>query len=199
MTKNILRIDASMRRNNSYSRQLSDLLVKHLQEKNDQVAVKVAVKTRDLSQPIPFINEDWINANFTEAAQRTAEQRAVLAQSDALISELKMADTLVVGIPIYNFNVPAAFKAWIDQVARVGITFKYGQQGPVGLLEGKKVYIIVTSGGTELGSEIDYASNYLRHVFAFIGITDLTFIDATTIARNEENILQASRAAIAAV
>ena len=114
MTQKILRIESSMRKNGSYSRTLGHRLVAQLKSQ-----MLSNVKERDLADGMPFVNEAWIEANFTNVAERTAEQRAVLSFSDALISELKNADTMVIGLPIYNFNVPAAFKAWIDQVARV--------------------------------------------------------------------------------
>jgi hypothetical protein len=94
------------------------------------------------------------------------------------VAELKAADTLVIGLPIYNFGVPAALKAWVDQVARAGVTFKYSEYGPKGLLEGKRAIVAVASGGTEAGSDIDFATGYIRHVLGFIGITDVEFVTA---------------------
>jgi len=137
------------------------------------------VVTRDLADtPLPQITEDWVNANFTPADDRTNAQKAVLAQSDALVAELEAADTVVIGLPIYNFGVPAALKAWIDLVARAGRTFKYTENGPVGLLEGKRAIVAVASGGTQAGSEIDFATPYVRHVLGFIGITEVEFVSA---------------------
>ena len=138
MTKQILRIDASMRKIGSFSRTLSDKLISQLRSQTPST-----VKVRDLADGVPFINEAWIESNFTDITKRTAEQRSVLSCSDALICELKSADTLVIGLPIYNFNVPAAFKAWIDQVARAKVTFRYGDNGPDGLLENKKAMSII--------------------------------------------------------
>jgi len=191
MTQNILRIDASMRKNGSYSRTLGHRLIAQLKSQTSS-----NVKERDLADGIPFINEAWINANFTGVAERTAEQRSVLSYSDALISELKNADTVVIGLPIYNFNVPAAFKAWIDQVARANVTFRYGDNGPEGLLEDKKAYVIISSGGTQLGSDIDYVSDYIDHVLGFIGIKDVTIIDSSGIGRNEEKVIADAHAII---
>ncbi|MGH1351698.1 MAG: FMN-dependent NADH-azoreductase [Methyloligellaceae bacterium] len=135
------------------------------------------------------MNEQWINANFTPGEKRTSEQRAILAQSDALVSELQEADEIVIALPVYNFSVPAAFKAWIDLVARVGLTFHYTENGPVGLLANKKAYVILTSGGTQMGSEIDFASGFARHVLGFIGIMDVTFIDGSGVGQNEQKVL----------
>lgn len=105
------------------------------------------------------------------------------------MDELDKADLIVIGLPVYNFSVPGAFKAWIDQVVRSKLTFRYTANGPVGLLKNKKAYIIVTSGGTKLGTELDFISDYIKHVMAFIGITDVTFIDSSALARNEQQTL----------
>ena len=101
-----------------------------------------------------------------------------MAESDALIAEVQAADVLVIGVPVYNFGVPAALKAWIDMIARARETFKYTENGPVGLLTNKKAYLVVASGGTEVGSAIDFATPYMKHVMGFIGITDVTVISA---------------------
>ena len=191
MTQKILRIDASMRKNGSYSRTLSTKLITQLKGQASS-----NVKERDLADGIPIINEAWIEANFTDVAERTAEQRSVLSFSDALISELTATDTLVIGLPIYNFSVPAAFKAWIDQVARAKVTFRYGENGPEGLLENKKAYVIITSGGTQLGSEVDFVSDYIHHVLGFIGIKDVTIIDSSGIGRNEKQVIADAHAII---
>ena len=173
-----------MRKNGSYSRALGDRLIAQLKSQSLST-----VKVRDLADGIPNIDETWIGANFTDIAERTAEQRSVLSCSDALISELKSADTLVIGLPIYNFNVPAAFKAWIDQIARAKITFRYGDNGPEGLLKDKKSYVILSSGGTQLGSNIDYVTEYMHHILGFIGIKDVTIIDSSGIGRNEAKVI----------
>lgn len=173
-----------MRKKGSYSRTLGNRLITQLKSKTPSI-----VKERDLADGIPFINEAWIEANFTDVAERTAEQRSVLSFSDALICELKNADTVVVGLPIYNFNVPAAFKAWIDQIARAKVTFRYGDNGPEGLLENKKAYVIISSGGTQLGSDLDYVSKYIHHILGFVGINDVTIIDSSGIGCNEEKVI----------
>ncbi len=184
MKKMILRIDSSMRKQGSISRLLTDNLIDCI-TKNE----KVHIKYRDLADGIPVINEQWINANFTPTEERTPEQRAALTQSDALIAELKEATDIVIGLPIYNFSVPAAFKAWIDLVARTHLTFRYTDNGPVGMLENKKAYVIITSGGTMMGSGIDFASKYTSHVLGFIGITDVQFINSSGLGLNEQEIL----------
>jgi len=102
----------------------------------------------------------------------------------------------VIGLPIYNFSFPAAFKAWIDQVARAKVTFRYGDNGPEGLLENKKAYVIISSGGTQLGSEVDFVTDYIHHVLAFIGIKDVTIIDSSGIGKNEEKVIADAHASI---
>ncbi|QJB70083.1 FMN-dependent NADH-azoreductase [Parasphingorhabdus halotolerans] len=169
-SNSILRIDASARKSGSSSRRLTDSVIEKLAPET--------VTIRDLTDGVSFVTEDWVNANFTDEADRTHAQKAELAYSDALVEELVAADTLVIGTPIYNFGVPAALKAWIDMIARARKTFHYTANGPEGLLTGKKAYVLVASGGTEMGSAIDFASGYLRHVLGFVGITDVTFIAA---------------------
>jgi FMN-dependent NADH-azoreductase len=186
MSKNILRIDASMRKTDSYSRDLLDKLIKQL---NGEKGINVKVTTRDLADGISLINEQWIAANFTAIDERNEDQHKSLIASDTLVDELNKAELIVIGLPIYNFGVPAAFKAWIDQVVRSKLTFQYTDTGPVGLLNNKKAYIIVASGGTKLGTELDFISDYVRHVLGFIGITDITFIDSSSVGLDESKVL----------
>lgn len=170
----VLRIDSSARMQNSVTRQLVDLLIEQL----DSQKFGIHVTTRDVARGLPFVSEEWVNANFTDPDKRSEQQRQALSLSDKLVEELMQADALVIGAPIYNFGIPAALKAWIDMIARVGRTFRYGENGPVGLLSGKKAYLIMASGGTPIGSGIDFATGYLRHALAFVGITDVEIIDA---------------------
>ncbi|MEM5581807.1 NAD(P)H-dependent oxidoreductase [Roseibium sp. AS2] len=170
----ILQVNASARKSGSVTRDLSDALVTGLLSKTPEAKVI----SRDVSQGLPFLDEDWVGATFTAPAERSADQRLKLALSDTLVRELKAADTIVIGMPIYNFSVPAALKAWIDLVARARETFQYTENGPVGLLQGKKAYVIVASGGTKVGSEIDFATTYLGHVLGFMGITDVKIVAA---------------------
>ncbi|WP_298963826.1 NAD(P)H-dependent oxidoreductase [uncultured Roseibium sp.] len=172
--KTILHIDASARVEGSVTRELTEVLVKNMLEKFKDAKVL----RRDVSQGLPFLEEAWVEANFTDEALRTSEQRMRLALSDTLVNELKLSDTIVIGSPIYNFSIPAALKAWIDLVARARETFRYTDNGPVGLLEGKKAIVVVASGGTKVGSEIDFATNYLKHVLGFLGIIDVEVVAA---------------------
>jgi len=194
--RHILRIDSSMRYNGSHSRRLTDQVIERLRAANPDVRVTV----RDLAETaVRFVDETWIGANFTASDDRTDDQKAALALSDRLIEELRAADTIVIGVPVYNFNIPAALKAWIDLVARARETFRYSEEGPVGLLEGKRAILVFTSGGTAEGSEVDFATPYLRFVLGFVGITDVETIDAGQLMFEETEKLEAARARIEAL
>lgn len=188
MTSTVLHIDSSARSENSVTRSLSAEITARLSPEH--------VIRRDLAAPLPLLDEAWVGANFTPADQRSDAQKALLAQSDALISELKQADTIVIGTPIYNFSVPSTLKAWIDLVARVGVTFRYTETGPIGLLEGKRAIIAVASGGTQAGSDIDFATTYLRHVLGFIGITDVALVAADQLSKDAEGSMARAKSAI---
>lgn len=194
MPTRILRLDASARRSASVTRELNDRIVARFQN-----AGPVEVTTRDLSDPLPLISEDWINANFTDPSERTPEQRETLALSDELVAELREADVLVIGLPVYNFSVPSTLKAWIDLVSRARETFVYSETGPRGLLEGKRAIVSVASGGTQMGSEIDFATGYLKHVLGFIGIDDVVFVAADQLMIDAEASRAAAEAAVEAL
>ena len=191
---NILRIDASARTENSVSRDLLDRIIARFDAAGD-----ATVTHRDLAHGVPLIDEDWVGANFTPADARNDAQKEKLAISDELVGEVKDADVLLIGLPIYNFSVPAAMKAWIDQIARAGVTFKYTEYGPKGLLEGKRAIVVVASGGTEMGSDIDFASGYLRHVLGFIGIEDVVFVPADRMMVDAEATLKSAHEAVEAL
>ncbi|QJF52646.1 FMN-dependent NADH-azoreductase [Roseobacter ponti] len=184
MTQKILHIDASARLNGSVSRQLSAEVVDRLGGD---------VTHRDLAEGIPQITEAWVSATFTPADQRTDDQRNALSFSDELVGEIMEADVLVIGTPVYNFAPPAALKAWIDQIARAGVTFRYTENGPVGLLEGKRAVIVLATGGTAIGSEIDFASGYLRHMMGFIGIHDVEIIAADRLMADADTALSSAK------
>lgn len=175
---NILNVQASASLESSVTRMLAKATIAHLAAGN--------VVTRNLSDGINLLDSDWVAANSTPAVERTDAQKNALTLSDTLIAELNDADTLIIGLPIYNFGVPAALKAWIDQIARVGITFSYSDNGPIGLLENKRAIILLASGGTKMGSDIDFASGYMKHILGFIGITDVTIIAADALMQDAE-------------
>ena len=170
----ILHIDSSARTEGSITREIAAELVAALAD-----AGAAEVVHRDLAVEAPgFVDGAWVGANFTAPDDRDAAAHQRLAASDALVDELVDADVIVLGAPVYNFGVPAVLKAWIDQIARVHRTFRYTSDGPVGLLEGKRAYLVVATGGTEVGSAIDFATPYLRHVLAFVGITEVEIVAA---------------------
>lgn len=185
----ILRIDASARNAGSTTRQLTDQLVARLVEQG----YGAAVTQRDLAlTPPALLTEAWVGANFTDETERSDEQRAALAASDELIAELEAADTVVIGVPVYNFAIPASLKAWVDLIARARRTFRYTETGPEGLLKGKKAYLVVASGGVPVGSDYDFATGYLRHVLGFVGITDVAIIAADQQMMDGEAIARAT-------
>jgi FMN-dependent NADH-azoreductase len=172
--KRILRLDASANPADANSKKLGDYLLDQLK----QVDPVVEMQARDLNQDLSFIDATWIAANFTAPDDREPEQSARLAFSDQLIDELKWADHIVLTTPMYNFGVPATLKAWVDLVCRAGVTFRYGPNGPEGLLKGKRADIIITTGGVPLASPVDFVSGYLKQVFGFIGIKDINIVGA---------------------
>lgn len=172
---NVLRVDASARREDSITRTLADQMIAGLR----QHAPTLTVTRRDVARGLPFVDADWVHANFTDPDARSAAQRQTLSGSDALVAEAMHADVWIIGAPIYNFGVPASLKAWVDQIARARLTFHYTEQGPQGLLTGKKVYILTATGGTEVGGAIDFATPWLKFVLGFLGITDVEIIAAT--------------------
>lgn len=186
----ILRVDSSARADASTTRQLADELVARLREQHRLVDVTV----RDLARtPPPQLDADWVAANFTASEARTPAQHAALALSDEFIAELQAADVVVIGVPVYNFGIPAALKAWIDLVARARVTFRYSEHGPEGLLKGKCAYLVFASGGVALGSATDFASGYMRHVLGFLGIEEIEIIAADRTALRQDAVHQAQQ------
>jgi FMN-dependent NADH-azoreductase len=187
--RTILRIDASMRRQKSVSRMLADEMVAALGARKSSVNVI----NRDLASGIGIVNAAWIEAERTSEENRTSDQRALLTQSDALVAELHAADDIVIATPIYNFSVPAALKAWIDLICRDKITFVYENDSPRGLLSNKRATVIVTSGGTLAGKDIDFTTSYIRHILGFIGVDDVTIIDVTGLSKNRSKVIADAR------
>jgi FMN-dependent NADH-azoreductase len=191
----VLAVNASGRSAASVTRQLSRDLIAALDDRYGNVEVS----SRDLADGVPFVDQAWIEANFTPAESRSAEQREALAYSDSLVEELQQADVVVIGAPIYNFSIPASLKAWIDMIARARLSFRYTENGPEGLLKDKKAYIVVASGGVPVGSPVDFATPYLRHVLSFVGITDVEIIAAEKLNTQADDAMDAARARIAEV
>jgi len=189
----ILEISASGRVAGSASRELTGDLIASIEERNENVQIV----RRDIATNMPFVDEAWIEANFTPEDTRTDAHRESLAFSDSLVRELKEADILVIGVPVYNFSIPAALKAWIDMIARARLTFRYTDNGPQGLLSGKKAYLVVATGGVPVGSAMDFATPYLKHALAFVGITDVEIVAADGLNSRREEAMQKARTRIA--
>src|SRR5271169_621851 len=174
----LLRIDSSARRN-SVSRQLTQRFVETWKKENPTGEVI----ERDLATTyLPPITDEWTLASHSDQASLTPAQRETLSVSEALVEELQAADTIVIGAPMHNLTVSAPLKSWIDQVVRLGRTVLYGPNGPVGVLKGKKVVVLTSRGGSfrpgTPTAQYDHQEPYLRHILAFIGLTDVTFIHA---------------------
>ena len=172
---NVLIIESSARQQGSFSRQLTRQFISQWQAARpaDQVTV------RDLAlNPVPHLDANLLGGWMKPEAQRSADEQASLKRSDELTDEVLGADVLVLAAPMYNFSIPSTLKAWLDHVLRAGVTFKYTETGPQGLLTGKKAYVLTARGGLYAGSTSDHQEPYLRQVMAFIGIHDVTFIHA---------------------
>ena len=188
----ILQINASVRRDGANSTQLADGVVSRLRAIHPDATVTV----RDLAvTPHPALDEATLAALFTPAGQRTPEQAARVALDDALIAELQAHDTLVLGVPMYNFGVPSQLKNWIDAVARNGVTFRYTAQGPEGLLKGKTAYVAFARGGQYRDTPADSQTPYLQTVLGFLGLTDVRFIYAEGLNMGAESAARGFAAA----
>jgi len=177
--KTILQVNTSILSNEGHSTRLADDFVAAIRS-NEKLIV------RDLARdPVPHLDAERFGAFIAKPESRTLKQDALVAYSDQLIGELKQADVIVLGLPMYNFGVPSTLKAWFDHVARAGVTFNYTANGPVGLLTGKKIYVLATRGGIYTGTPRDTQTAYVRDFFAFLGIADIEFVYAEGLAISE--------------
>ena len=182
---NILQINASARREGANSTKVANSVVERLKAANPAATLTL----RDLAvTPHPVLDEAALGALFTPADQRSPEQAARVALDDALIAEIQSHDTIVLGVPMYNFGVPVQFKAWIDAIARAGTTFRYTATGPEGLLTGKTVYVALARGGLYRDTPNDSQVPYLKAVLGFLGMTDVRFIYAEGLAMGPEAV-----------
>ena len=189
----VLSINSSGRQEGSVTHELGVNLIAALEDRYGSVELT----RRDVGPGLPFVDAAWIEANFTPDDNRTQSHLDTLALSNELVAELKAADVLVLGVPVYNFSISAALKAWIDMIARARLTFRYTDNGPVGLLEGKTAYVVVATGGVPVGSPLDFATPYLRHALAFLGIKDVNVIAADRVNSNRDESMDRARAEIA--
>jgi FMN-dependent NADH-azoreductase len=182
---NILQINASARREGANSTKVANSVVERLKAANPAATLTL----RDLAvTPHPVLDEAALGALFTPADQRSPEQAARVALDDALIAEIQSHDTIVLGVPMYNFGVPVQFKAWIDAIARAGTTFRYTATGPEGLLTGKTVYVALARGGLYRDTPNDSQVPYLKAVLGFLGMTDVRFIYAEGLAMGPDAV-----------
>lgn len=172
---NILQINSSARREASHSTRLANRIVERLRDTDPDANLTV----RDLNRhPHSVLDEAAVGALFTPAEKRTPEQAARVAMDDALIAEIKAADAIVLGVPMYNFGVPSQLKAYFDQIARAGVTFRYTEKGPQGLIADKPVYVFAARGGLYQGTPRDTQTGYVTTFLNFIGLADIEFVFA---------------------
>jgi FMN-dependent NADH-azoreductase len=178
--KTLLQINASIQNGNGQSSRLADQFVSAFRTRHPEASIVV----RDVAaaESVPHLDSERFGAFITAPENRTAAQQAVVAYSDALIHEIKQADVIVLGLPMYNFGVPSQLKAYFDHIARAGVTFAYTEKGPVGKLTGKKVYVFAARGGLYAGTPMDTQSGYVRDFLGFLGLTDVQFVYAEGLA-----------------
>jgi len=194
--KTLLQINTSLYSDRGQSSLLASQFVELWQQANPNGRVVV----RDLAaNPIPHLDAERFQAFATAAEQRTTEQAAYAAESDQLIGELKSANAMVLGLPMYNFGIPSTLKAWIDHVARVGHTFKYTANGPVGLLADRKVVLVAARGGKYQGTPRDTETAYISNFLNFVGIRDIEFVYAEGLSQGDDTRRQALDAATQAL
>ena len=194
--KNILQINSSLSSTAGESTKLADLYVKGLLTLHPQAKLVV----RDLAkEPVPHLDAERFGAFLTPAEKRNARQNEVVQYSDRLIEELKDADAIVLGLPMYNFGVPSQLKAWFDHVARAGVTFRYTAAGPEGLLKGKQAFVVATRGGRHHGTPFDHETPFVRQFLGFLGITEVSFVFAEGLALGEGPKLDSLAAAQASI
>ena len=185
---NILQINTRARSNGSISTQVAGKIVARLQAANPQATLTVRDLTRN---PHPVLDEAALGALFTPAENRVADQAARVALDDALIAEVQAHDVVVLGVPMYNFGNSVQLKAWIDAIARAGVTFRYTENGPEGLLKGKTVYLALARGGKYRDNGTDPQLAYLKQVLGFLGMTDVRAVHAEGVAMGEAAVAAA--------
>ena len=181
--KTLLQITSSIYAEAGQSTRLVKRYVSAWREANPDGKVIV----RDLAKdPVPHIDAARFGAFMSKLDERTAEQQKVVDYSDALIEELRQADTVVLGLPMYNFGIPSTLKAYFDHVARAGVTFKYTDKGAVGLLKGKEVVVLAARGGAYVGTPLDTQTSYVVDFLSFLGMNAVEFVYAEGLAMGEE-------------
>jgi FMN-dependent NADH-azoreductase len=181
----LLQINTSINNGNGQSSQLARQFVAAYRKAHPDSQVRV----RDVAaaEPVPHLDAERFSAFASKPNERNAAQHAVVAYSDMLIEELRQADVIVLGLPMYNFGVPSQLKAYFDHVARAGVTFRYTERGPVGQLTGKKAYVFAARGGVYAGTPLDTQTGYVRDFLRFIGISEVSFVYAEGLAMNAQS------------
>src|SRR5580704_1706272 len=180
----LLQINASIHADHGQSSQLATRFV----EAFSRARPDWRIVRRDLaSDTVPHLSAERFAAFLSKREERSPAQHEVIAYSDALIAELKQADVIVLGLPMYNFGVPSQLKAYFDHIARAGETFRYTANGPVGLLTGKKAYVFAARGGLYAGTTLDTQTSYVRDFLRFVGIEDIEFVYAEGLAISPES------------
>ncbi|CAM3214704.1 FMN-dependent NADH-azoreductase [Paracoccus nototheniae] len=187
----ILHIDSAITGDASVTRQLTAKIVARLNADGDATVIY-----RDLNQGVPAIDTAWFEAIRVGVEEPTPAHQDRVATSDTLLGEVQAADVLVIGLPVYNFSLPGQLKNWLDQIARAGVSFRYTAAGPEGLLTGKRAFIAYAAAGTPMGSDMDHASGYLRHMLGFVGITDVTFVAADGLAFDRDAAMARAQASL---
>lgn len=173
--KTLLQINSSIFSSDGQSTQLADQFVAAWTAKEPHAQVIV----RDLAvDPIPHLDKQRALAFSAQPETRTQQQQDYVTESDALIDEIKQSQVIVIGLPMYNFGIPSTLKAYFDQIARAGISFRYTESGVEGLLTGKKVYAFATRGGMYAGTPLDSQTNYVRDYLGFLGMNEVEFVYA---------------------
>jgi FMN-dependent NADH-azoreductase len=194
--KTLLQITSSLNADAGQSSRLAKRFVAAWRESNPNGEVI----ERDLAkQPVPHLDDARFAAFFSKPVERTIEQQRVVDYSDRLIDELKRAEVIVLGLPMYNFGVPSTLKAYFDHIARAGVTFRYTDKGPVGLLGGKEVFVFAARGGLYAGTPRDTQTPYVREFLSFLGMDDVEFIYAEGLALGDEHQKKALDRAHAAI
>jgi FMN-dependent NADH-azoreductase len=180
----LLQIKSSIFSDGGQSSLLADRYVAAWRDANP--AGRVIVRNLALD-PVPHLDATRFGAFLSKPEQRSAEQQAVLDYSDTLIDELRSADVIVLGVPMYNFGVPSSLKAYFDHIARAGVTFRYTASGPEGLLTGKRVLVFATRGGLHAGTSSDTQTAFIRTFLGLLGMTDVQFVYAEGLAISDDH------------
>ena len=183
----LLQLNTSMFSSGGQSSKLAEQFVAAWRTQNPGAQVTVRDIARD---PVPHLDAARFQAFLAKPEARTVEQQAIARYSDQLIAELERADVIVIGLPMYNFGVPSTLKAYFDHIARAGVTFRYTESGPVGLLTGKKAYVFAARGGNYAGTPLDTQTGYVRNILRFLGIAEVEFVYAEGLAVSDASRLE---------